>query len=99
MQPNLDFLNGHDVAVYHTTWCPDCKRLERWLSEHGLTPAQVNIEDDAAAAAKLEDETGKRGVPYLLIDGETWVRGYHKELPTRFDPKLLIEELQAAVSS
>ena len=98
MQPNFDFLGGHELVVYHTTWCPDCTRLERWLEGQGLTPRQVNIEEDDAAAAKLEAETGKRAVPFILVDGGTWVRGYHKEHPMRFDPPLLVEELRAAVS-
>jgi len=96
MNANLDFLSGHEVVVYHTTWCPDCKRLERWLGDQGLNPGQVNIEDDEAASAKLVEETGKRAVPFLLVDGQTWVRGYHKERPMRFDPALLVQELREA---
>lgn len=99
MTLDLTFLQGHDLTIYHTTWCPDCKRLDRWLSEQGLTPSQVNIEDDADAATKLEDETGKRAVPFILVNNKTWVRGYHKEQPARFDPALLVEELREAVTA
>jgi len=36
-------------------------------------------------------------VPFILVDGKQWVRGYHKELPGRFDAKLLLAELQSAL--
>lgn len=94
---DLEFLNGHDLAVYSTTWCPDCKRLDRWLAEQSVAHTVVNIEDEPDAARKLEDETGKRAVPFVLVDGRSWVRGYHRERPGRFDPRLLADELRAAV--
>jgi hypothetical protein len=28
------------------------------------------------------------------VNGQTWIRGYHKELPQRFSPDLLIQELK-----
>ena len=99
MTLDLSFLEGHDLSIYHTTWCPDCKRLDRWLSDQGLEPGQVNIEEDAGAAEKLETETGKRAVPFILVNGSKWVRGYHKELPARFDPRVLVEELREAVGA
>jgi len=97
MRANLDFLGDHELVVFHTTWCPDCRRLDQWLSEQGLAPAQVNIDADPQAGARLERETGKRGVPYILVDDRTWVRGYHRERPLRFDPRVLVEELREAV--
>jgi glutaredoxin len=96
-QPDLSFLDGHELAVYSTAWCPDCTRLKRWLGANGMKYREVDIDREAGAAQKLEDETGKRGVPYILIDGTRWVRGYHKELGSRFDPKLLVSELASAV--
>lgn len=97
--PDTRFLEGHDLAVYSTDWCPDCRRLERYFDASGVRYRKVSIEDDDAAAEKLESETGKRGVPYILVDGLAWVRGYHKELPARFQPELLWRELRAAVGA
>jgi len=94
---NLDtsFLAGHDLAVYTATWCPDCTRLKRWLAGTDIQSHDVNIENVEGAAEKLEEETGKRAIPFVLLDGKHWVRGYHKELPQRFDPKLFLSELRA----
>jgi hypothetical protein len=42
-------------------------------------------------------ETGKRAIPYILVDGMVWVRGYHKDLPERLNPALLLRELAQAI--
>lgn len=92
----IEDLEGLDLAVYSATWCPDCRRLEGWLAEHGVAHRKVDIETVPGAAEKLEHETGKRAIPFVLVDGRRWVRGYHKELPQRLDGALLVEELLAA---
>ena len=98
MEIDAEFLSGHDLAVYTATWCPDCTRLKRWLGTTGLQTRDVNIENVDGAAEKLEEETGKRAIPFVLVDGKHWVRGYHKELPQRFDPKLFLGELRQALA-
>jgi len=89
-------LSALDLQVYTATWCPDCRRLDRWLQEQGLPHQKVDLEVVEGAAEKLEAETGKRAIPFILVNGKRWVRGYHKELPSRFDPALLVQELRAA---
>ncbi len=89
-------LAGLKLAVYSATWCPDCRRLEGWLAAHGVAHTKVDIETVPGAAEKLEAETGKRAIPFVLVDGGRWVRGYHKELPQRLDGDLLVEELLGA---
>ncbi len=96
---NIDttFLAGHDLAVYSATWCPDCTRLKRWLASTDIATHEVNIDSEDGAAEKLEEETGKRAIPFVLIDGKHWVRGYHKESNLRFDPALFMAELRKAI--
>jgi len=89
-------LEGLELAVYSATWCPDCRRLEAWLAEHRVVHTKVDIETVPGAAEKLEAETGKRAIPFVLVNGGRWVRGYHKELPQRLNGDLLVEELLAA---
>lgn len=95
MSLDTSFLAGHDLAVYTATWCPDCTRLKRWLAGTDIKSHDVDIENVEGAAEKLEEETCKRAIPFVLLDGKHWVRGYHKELPQRFDPKLFLSELRA----
>ncbi|HJV90529.1 MAG TPA: glutaredoxin family protein [Holophagaceae bacterium] len=85
-----------DLQVYTATWCPDCRRLDAWLKDQGVPHAKVDIELEDGAAEKLEAETGKRAIPFILVNGKRWVRGYHKELPQKLDPALLIRELLEA---
>jgi len=85
-----------DLQVYSATWCPDCRRLERWLDEAAVPYTKVDIETVEGAAERLERETGKRAIPFILVNGKAWVRGYHRELPQRLDPDLLARELLAA---
>lgn len=94
--PQPTDLNGLDLQVYSAGWCPDCRRLERWLEEAKVAHAKVDIEHAEGAAERLERETGKRAIPFILVNGTHWVRGYHEELPQRLDPALLVQELLAA---
>lgn len=89
-------LAGLDLQIYTAPWCPDCRRLDAWLRSEGLAFPKVDIDAVEGAAEKLEAETGKRAIPFVLVKGRRWVRGYHRELPQRFDPQLFIRELLAA---
>jgi len=86
-------LQGLDLQVYTAAWCPDCRVLERWLAANGIGHSKVDIETVEGAAERLVLETGKRAIPFVLVDGRRWVRGYHRELPNRFSPELLVKEL------
>ena len=92
-------LQGLDLQVYSATWCGDCRRLERWLAENQVSYVKVDIATSPDAAERLERETGKRAIPFILVNGKRWVRGYHRELPGRFDPELLLQEILAATQS
>ena len=97
--PETGSLNKLDLKVYTATWCPDCRRLERWLAENAVPHQAVDIETVPGAAERLERETGKRAIPFLLVNDRAWVRGYHRELPQRLDPDLLVRELLAAAQA
>lgn len=87
-------LKNLTLEVYSAPWCPDCRRLEQWMLDQGIDHTVVDIETTSGAAEKLEKETGKRAIPFLLVNGKYWLRGYHKELPQRFSSALFLEELE-----
>lgn len=97
--PDPGLLKDLDLQIYSATWCPDCRRLERWIESAGVAHTKVDIEAVPGAAERLERETGKRAIPFILVNGKVWVRGYHKELPQRLDPELLVRELLAAAQA
>jgi glutaredoxin len=92
----IEDLTALELEVYSATWCPDCRRLEAWLAENQVPHRKVDIESVPGAAERLERETGKRAIPFVLVKGGRWVRGYHKELPQRFDGDLFVQELLEA---
>lgn len=98
MTHDLAFLAGHDLSVYSSHGCPDCTRLDQWMRTQKVAHSKVFIDDDASAAAKLENETGKQAVPFILVDGKRWVRGYHREERSRLSEALLVSELRAAIA-
>jgi glutaredoxin len=92
-KPVIERLAAHDLAVYSAQWCPDCTRLKTLLDRERIGHRIVDIEADPAAADRLVRETGKRAIPYILVDDSAWVRGYHKELPERLNLDVLLREL------
>lgn len=89
-------LESIDLQVYSAAWCPDCRRLDQWLAAAGVRHTKVDLETAEGAAGKLERETGKRAIPFVLVNGSRWVPGYHKDLPQRFDPDRFVQEVLAA---
>jgi glutaredoxin len=64
------------LTVYSSTMCADCRQAKRFLDEHGVAYETIEIDRDPEAARRLEEKTGKRGVPYFVLDDERWVRAY-----------------------
>jgi len=86
-------LQNLEIQVYTAQWCADCRVLDKWLAANDIPHSKVDIEIVEGAAERLERETGKRAIPFILVNGNRWVRGYHKELLSRFSAELLIKEL------
>ncbi len=60
------------LTVYSTTWCGYCVRLKKMLDRAGIEYAEVNIEEDEAAAELVENVNGgNRTVPTVVFpDGK-----------------------------
>ncbi|WP_163542844.1 mycoredoxin [Occultella kanbiaonis] len=54
--------------MYSTTWCGYCRRLKTQLKSAGIAYNEVNIEEDATAAAFVEQvNDGNQTVPTILF--------------------------------
>jgi glutaredoxin len=95
--PHRERLAGARLEIYVSTWCPDCSRLKSVLDRFEVSYETVNISKLEGAAEKLEAETGKRGVPFVLVNGSRWVRGYHLDQPGRLNVAVFATELANAL--
>ncbi|MEZ5973730.1 MAG: glutaredoxin family protein [Planctomycetota bacterium] len=96
---DLDFLKGQQLEVFSTRTCPDCTRLDQLFAARGVQAKKIYIDSDEAAAKTLEQGAGKRAVPYIRVNGEDWVRGYHIDQPGRLKEALLWDELRAVIEA
>jgi len=61
-----------EITVYSTTWCADCRRSKRWLDEHGVAYATIDIEQDASAADYVRAvNDGNQAVPTIVFPDGT----------------------------
>ncbi len=63
------------VEMYSTGWCRDCRAAKQFLNEHGIAYTEIDIDANPAAADAVVENTGKRAIPQLVIDGE-WFQPY-----------------------
>jgi mycoredoxin len=64
-----------ELTMYTTPWCGFCRNLKRQLAQIGIEMAEVDIEQDPAAAEfVMSVNGGNQTVPTLLFaDGSTMV--------------------------
>jgi len=78
-------MNSPDLTVYGAHWCPDCRRSKRFLGEHQIPYAWVDIEQDPDAEQfVIEKNKGKRIIPTILFaDGSVLVEPSNAELAAK----------------
>lgn len=61
------------LTVYGASWCPDCRMAKRVLAEAGSKYDEIDIDQDASAAATVIARSGgRRVIPTLEFDGRIW---------------------------
>ncbi len=70
------------ITVYGAPWCPDCRRSKKFLSEHLIRYEWIDIDQDEAARALVEEKNqGKRIIPTIVFpDGSFVVEPSNAEL-------------------
>jgi len=58
------------ITVFGAPWCPDCKRAKKFLAEQRVPYDWVDIDQDAAGLAHVEElQKGGRSIPTIVFDG------------------------------
>lgn len=75
------------LTMYTTTWCAFCRRLKSQLAVHGIEIAEVNIEEDPAAAEYVMSVNGgNQTVPTVVFpDGSALTNPSAKTVVQRLD--------------
>lgn len=73
------------ILVYSTVWCKDCKRAKKFFGEQRIAYVNIDIEQDPAAMAYVEQVNhGKRIVPTIIFpDGEILIEPSNAQLAAK----------------
>lgn len=69
-----------NILLYSADICSDCQKLKDFMDREGIEYELRDIRKNPEHAKELQANTGKEGVPYLVIDGH-WICGYAKHQP------------------
>lgn len=58
------------VTLYSTQYCQYCRMVKAFLDKHGVPFESIDVGADRAAAEKMIELSGQRGVPVIVVDGE-----------------------------
>jgi glutaredoxin len=77
-----------EITVYSTSWCIDCRRAKKFLTDRGVKFAEVNIDEEPDAEdLVMQVNAGRRKVPTIKV-GERFFAC------SPFDPYQLSSELK-----
>jgi len=62
-----------NVTVYSTKGCPYCRMAKAFLEKLGIPYTSIDVGEDIAAAKKMIELSGQRGVPVITVDDEVIV--------------------------
>jgi len=62
-----------NVTVYSTQACPYCRMAKAFLDKLGVPYESIDVGVDRAAAEKMIELSGQRGVPVIVVDDEVIV--------------------------
>jgi mycoredoxin len=63
---------SQEIVMYSADWCGDCRRSKRLLDSLNVRYTLIDVESDAAAAAKVIEMTGgPRSIPVIIFSDGT----------------------------
>ena len=71
----------NQIKLYGADWCPDCRRAKSFLKENNIAYEFIDVDLDKAATTLVETiNNGKRIIPTLIINGESYTNPDNAEL-------------------
>ena len=92
-----DELKTHKLVIYSTAWCVDCRRLKARLAEQGIAYREIDIDREPEAAEYLKKRTQRTAIPYVEVNGQFMVRGWHEDAPGHWDEDVFLAEVEQAL--
>lgn len=71
-------MTDKNVKVYSTPSCPWCKKAKDYLITKGVQFTDIDVAVNRDKLQEMVQLTGQRGVPVIVVDGETIV-GFNQE--------------------
>ncbi len=66
-----------NVKIYTTSWCPYCQKTRKLFVEKEVEFTEVDIEQEGISRDDLQEITGGRTVPQIILDEEA-IGGFDK---------------------
>jgi mycoredoxin len=63
-------LSATPIVMYGTTWCGVCRQARQFMADNGLQYREIDADATPGAWDKIQQLTGRRAVPVIIVDGE-----------------------------
>jgi len=63
-------LSSTPIVMYSASWCGVCRKAKQFFSANGLRYQEIDADTTPGAWQKIEQLTGRRAVPLIIVDGE-----------------------------
>ncbi len=82
-----------EIKVYGASWCPDCRRSKKFLSEHRVAYDWVDIDDDPDGLQYVQElQNGGRTIPTIVFpDGSYLLEPTDEDLANKLGLALAAE--------
>ena len=75
--PQASLADTKQVVIYLTQGCPHCRRAKEWMTRLGVPFVERDLEEDAAAARWVLQNTGSTAVPVFQV-GKRVLQGFNQ---------------------
>jgi glutaredoxin-like protein len=61
-------MSKNEITMYSADWCGDCRRSKRLMDELNVAYTIIDVENDTAAAAKVQEiNGGAQSIPVIVF--------------------------------